>query len=141
MPPVGAGPFNVTVPVEDAPPRTVAGDTVTPVSSGGVTVKVALAVLPASEPVIVAVTDAKTAEVVIANVAVVAPAVTVTDVGGVALPELDVKLMTNPALGAMPFRVTVPVADVPPITEAGVIDKPVSAGGLMVSVADCVAPP
>jgi hypothetical protein len=43
-PPVGAGLSRVTVPVEDAPPSTVAGLTLTPLraATGAVTVKVAV---------------------------------------------------------------------------------------------------
>jgi hypothetical protein len=45
-PPVGAGPSNVTVPVEDVPPTTVAGLTLTPVriTNGLMTVRVAVRV-------------------------------------------------------------------------------------------------
>jgi hypothetical protein len=41
-PPVGAGPFSVAVPVEDVPPTTELGETVTLKSPGGVIVSVAL---------------------------------------------------------------------------------------------------
>ena len=43
-PPAGAGPFNVTVPVEDAPPTTDVGDKPTALRAAGaaVTVKVAV---------------------------------------------------------------------------------------------------
>ena len=44
-PPVGAVPFSVTVPVEEAPPTTVAGLTVTDNRAAGVTVRFALRVL------------------------------------------------------------------------------------------------
>jgi len=40
VPPVGAGPFRVIVPVDEAPPMTVVGDRATPVIPAGFTVKV-----------------------------------------------------------------------------------------------------
>ena len=45
-PPEGARPFKVTVPVEDVPPITEVGLTVTVVRVGGVTVKVVVRVTP-----------------------------------------------------------------------------------------------
>jgi len=42
MPPVGAAPLSVTVPVELVPPRTDVGETVTELSVGGLTVRVAV---------------------------------------------------------------------------------------------------
>jgi hypothetical protein len=45
-PPVGAGVPRVTVPVTDVPPITLEGATATPVMAGGLTVNVALLVLP-----------------------------------------------------------------------------------------------
>ena len=45
-PPVGAGPLNVTVPVEEPPPCTDAGLRLTEVSTAAVTVRAALWVVP-----------------------------------------------------------------------------------------------
>lgn len=45
-PPAGAGPFNVTVPVEEAAPITEAGFMVTELRVGAVTVKVPVLVVP-----------------------------------------------------------------------------------------------
>jgi hypothetical protein len=45
-PPPGAGPFNVTVPVEDVPPRTLAGLADIDATTAGLTVRVVLAVVP-----------------------------------------------------------------------------------------------
>ena len=45
-PPAGAGPFNVTVPVEGAPPTTEDGFTATELTTAGVTAKVAVCVAP-----------------------------------------------------------------------------------------------
>lgn len=71
----------------------------------------------------------------IANDAEVAPAGTVTVAGAVVLPLLEVRLTTVPAPGALPLRVTVPVADVPPITALGEIARLDSTAGLIVTVA------
>jgi hypothetical protein len=70
-------------------------------------------------PLIVTVVSAVTDEVVIGNVAVVAPAATVT-LGGTlaAAPELN-NCTAAPPVGAALCRVTVPVDDVPPLTVAG----------------------
>lgn len=44
-PPVGAGPFRFTIPVVEAPPRTVAGESVTLVTERGIKVSVAVTVV------------------------------------------------------------------------------------------------
>ena len=46
IPPTGAGPVSVTVPVEFVPPCTVAGLTLTELRAGGVTVSIAVCVAP-----------------------------------------------------------------------------------------------
>jgi hypothetical protein len=53
------------------------------------------------------------------NVAVVAPTATVTLPGTVALELLEDRLTTCPPSGAAALRVTVPVEDVPSVTEVG----------------------
>ena len=80
-----------------------------------------------------------TAEVVIVKVAVVAPAATVTLAGACAAAVLLlVKATTAPPAGAAAAKVTVPVDNVPPITEAGlsvtVLSEPVSTVRLVVCV-------
>jgi len=45
-PPVGAGPFSVTVPVDEVPPVTDVGFRLTPLGTGGVTAKPAVCVVP-----------------------------------------------------------------------------------------------
>src|SRR5438445_8470833 len=80
-PPAGAGPLSVTVPVDDcAPPTTLCGFNVSDamVGSGGVTVSDADRATPPYEPEIVTVVDEDTMLVLIANVALLAPSVTVT---------------------------------------------------------------
>src|SRR5437773_108259 len=96
----------------------------------------------------VAAVDAVTALVVIVNVALVAPAATVTLEGTVAAAVLLLESATvAPPAGAAPLNVTVPVEDcVQPITLVGlsVSDESVGAGGaagVTTSEAVLVAPP
>ncbi len=91
-------------------------------------------------PVIMAVVCAETVVVVTVNVAELAPAATVTELGAVALVLLDDRLTDIPPVGATPVRVTVPVDEVPPVTEVGLSETPLRVGGLMVRVADWSTP-
>ena len=77
----------------------------------------------------------ETGTVVTVNVAVVAPATTVTDAGTVALALLLERVTLRPPVGAAPLMVTVPVEELPPTTEVGLRTTPETAGGVMVSVA------
>jgi hypothetical protein len=80
----------------------------------------------------------ETVLVVAVNVAVVAPAATVTEAGTwAAAVLLEVKLTTAPPAGAGLSSVTVPVEEAPPRTVAGLIPTEVSwaAGAVTVSVA------
>jgi hypothetical protein len=43
-----------------------------------------------------------------------------------------------PPIGAGPFKVTVPVDELPPLTVAGFIDSEAKAGGLMAREVACV---
>jgi hypothetical protein len=89
------------------------------------------------------VTDAlePTAEVVIVNVPLVAPAATVTLAATcAAVVLLLVRVTTAPPDGAGPVKVTVPVDEVPPITEAGLRLTEVSAAAVTVRVAVLVTP-
>ena len=73
--------------------------------------------------------------VVAANVAVVAPASTVTDAGiWAAAGLLEVKATTAPLAGAAAVKVTVPVDDTPPSTVAGLTLTPLNAAGGAVTV-------
>jgi len=45
IPPAGAGPLNVTVPIEDVPPTTDVGERATPLSIAGVIVRLAVLVV------------------------------------------------------------------------------------------------
>jgi hypothetical protein len=139
IPPAGAVPFNVTVPVEvwpDTPPTMEAGlrDTLATAVAKGVTVRVALW-LPLSVVVIKAVACETTESLVTVKVAVVAPAATVTFAATVAAAVLLLDSATAiPPVGAGPFRVTVPVEFLdPPVTDVGFRETDKTAGGLIVS--------
>lgn len=140
IPPVGAGPVKVTVPVEDVPPVTLAGFIDTVEIAGALTVSAAVLLTPLNEAVIVAVVVAATAVVFTVKFAVEAPAATVTLAGTVAEPLLLERVTTVPPAGANPVRVTVPVDDVPPVTLVGFSATLESAAGLIVRVAVCVPP-
>ena len=73
--------------------------------------------------------------VVIVNVAVVLPAATVTFAGAAAAELLSDRDTVIPAEGAAPFRETVPVEELPPITLLGLKLKPLTEGGLIVRAA------
>src|SRR5512137_656562 len=82
--------------------------------------------------------DVVTALVVAVKVAVVAPAATVTDAGTWAAAAFElVRATTEPPVGAGLSKVTVPVEEAPPMTEAGVTLTPLRAatGAVTVSVA------
>src|ERR1019366_5082813 len=82
-----------------------------------------------------------TASVVIVNVAVVAPASTVTPPGTVAAVILLLDNVTNaPPVGAAPLSVTVPVDDVPPLTVVGLTVTEVKMGGPAVAVVKVKSP-
>jgi hypothetical protein len=87
--------------------------------------------------VIVAVVSDATAVVVTANVAVVAPAATVTLAGTVADALLLERVTTAPPVGAAALSVTVPVELAPPtrLVGARATDVTVNAGGFMLSEA------
>ena len=87
--------------------------------------------------------DVVTALVFTVNVALLAPAATVTVAGTVAVDVLLLERETTaPPVGAGPLSVTVPVEGDPPVTLAGfsVSEERVRAGGSTVSEAVLVAP-
>ena len=119
-PPAGAALLIVTVPVELFPPTKLVGFNERAVIAGGVTVIVPVALFEPVVAVTVTDVDERTALVVAVNVAVVAPAATLTEAGTTtaALFEARVTVVVLPAATG-PFSVTVPVDDVPPATVEG----------------------
>jgi hypothetical protein len=132
-PSAGAAPERKTVPVTGFPPSTVAGETPRDAGpmggGGGVTVSVELRVTPPNAPVIVADVDAVTDGVLAVNVALKAPAGTVTLAGTVAaLVLLLDSVTTAPPEGAALVRLAVPCEVLPPTTLAGLSAIPASEG-------------
>jgi hypothetical protein len=118
-PPVGAGPVNVTVPVELFPPTTDDGLRVIEDRVGGLTVRLALRVMP-YVPEIATEVLVRTADVETVKVAVVDPAETATLTGTRATAVLLLSSATTaPPLGAAAVRVTVPVELLPPTNDDG----------------------
>ena len=89
--------------------------------------------------------DEATGLVLTANVAVVAPAATVTSGGTLAAPLLLESATCAPPVGAGPLNVTVPVEEFPPATLVGFSESEERVGGgggaaVTVSEAVLVAP-
>lgn len=117
---LGAGPVNVTVPVDCEPPTTLLGETDTEAKVATVIERDA----EAEEAPIVAEIDAvavlATGVVETVKVVVSAPAGTVTDAGTVAAAFVLAKVTTAPVFaGALELSVTVPVDELPPATDVG----------------------
>src|SRR5690349_14380400 len=117
------------------------------VVDGGVTVSVVVRLTPPKVAVIVTAVLAVTAEVLTPNVALEAPADTVTLAGTETTDVFALlSVTTAPPLGAPPVNVIVPCAAVPPLTEVGLTltaDKlaVVVAGAVTVSVVVRLTPP
>ena len=134
-PPVGAALVSLTVPVDVVPPTTLVGLTVSVDSDAGGggtdTVNTALRVAPPNVPLIVADVEAVTDTVLTVNVALVAPAATVTLAGTVAAAVLLLESATTaPPAGAPLVSVTEPCELVPPTTADGLTASVESAGGV-----------
>jgi len=138
VPPEGAAPFRVTVPVEELPPITVLGLKLKPLTEGGLIVKAAVLVTLYTADTVTEVATA-TGVVVTVKVAVVAPGATVTLAGTWAALLLSDTVMTMPVAGAGPFSRTVPVDELPPTTDEGAKLTAVNDGELMVMTAVFVA--
>ena len=140
-PPAGAAPFKVTVPVEEVPPVTLVGLSVMLEGVGALTVRFTDFVVPLSTAEMLDAVSAATGAVVTGNVALVAPAATVTLAGTVAADVLLlVRVTAAPPAGAAPLNVTVPVEEAPPVTLDGLNERPEGIGALTVKVADLVVP-
>ena len=99
IPPLGAAPFNVTVPTLMTPPTTLLGDRPRVSIAGGFTVRETFFATPKVAVMVVGVA-VETGAVGITNVAVVAPPRTVTGDGGVAAVVLLPSVTEIPPLGA-----------------------------------------
>jgi hypothetical protein len=95
---------------------------------GGLMVNVAVRVTLPALAVIVAADDVLTVVVEIVNVALVAPAVTVTFAGTVAAALLLESVTVNPPEAAAEVSVTFPCAALPPVTVEGLTEIAESAG-------------
>jgi len=144
LPPGGAGPESVTVPMDGWPPST--GEalnttllTVNPLA--GFTVSVAVCV-PPSVAVMVAVWVEVTAKVVMLKIPRVEPEGTVTDAGTVTAPGLLlVSGTTVPPCGAKLFMLNCPVEVSPPVVAAGFNVSPLTVvGGVTPRRKVCTAP-
>jgi hypothetical protein len=138
-PPVGAGLVIVTVPVDEFPPTTEAGLKVTVLRSAAVIVKTVLWVVPRVAEMLRE-TFAVTVLVVIAKLAELAFAGTVTLAGTCAAVLLLARAATIPAVGAGPVRITVPTADAPPGTDVGLTVTELTTGAFTVKLAFWVEP-
>ncbi len=122
QPPVGPGPFKVTVPVAGEPPVTIEGLNETEDGDGGFTVNVAVLVTPPYVPEIVTAVGADTGEVGIANAGpLVALEATVVEMGGWATAGFElITITTAPPGGAGLSRIALfdPV-EFPPTTVEG----------------------
>jgi hypothetical protein len=142
-PPPGAAPLRTTVSIEEAPAVTLVGLRLTDDNVGGVTVRTALRVTPPWVPEIVTAVDAGTGVVEIVNVALVAPAGTLTLAETIAVARMLLDSATaTPPTGAGALRVAVPVAAVPPVTPLGLTLREERLGArITVRVASWVVPP
>jgi len=123
-PPAGAGPLSVTVPVELLPPTTIAGSKLNAeITTAGFTVSEAGSVTPPKEAERFAVTAELTVDVVMLNVLLVAPAAIVTLDGTLTAALSLLSVTTAPPPGAGVLRLTVPVAELPPVTWPGLTLK------------------
>lgn len=133
-------PVRVTVPVEGSPPTRLFGVSVSVLNAGGLTVRDAVLVTLRYVADTVPVVTAETGTVVITNVAVLAPAGTVTLTGTVA--ALFVVLSATVSAAAVaPLRVTVAVDCAPPSKVPGLSVMEFMAGGFTVNVLEFLTTP
>ncbi len=144
-PPVGAGPFSVTVPLEVFPPTMAEGLRESDESEDGFTVRLEVLVTPAYTAETFTAVELETDTVVTGNVALAAPLANVTFAGTLTNDGLLLESVTSaPPTGAGPLIVTVPVEPFPPITLDGFRERDDSEGiftGRTVRLADRVTPP
>jgi hypothetical protein len=127
--PLRAGPESVTVPVDPFPPTTVEGLRESEDRTRGTTDRLVDLVTPPYKEKMLTAVETDTGKVVIAKVALLAPAATVTAEGTIATSVLSLDSeMTAPPLGAGPESVTVPVEPLPPTTVEGLAERETSTG-------------
>ena len=136
IPPMGAGPVSVTVPVVTCPETTLAGLKTSVEVTGGLTVSGAeMLEPPVCMAVMLSFATALTGSVVTLKVPLEEPAAMATFAGTVAeVGSLLIKLMVTPPAGAGPVRFTVPMEVVPPVTVAGFNTTEAIVGGVTVRV-------
>jgi len=132
IPPAGAAPVNVTVPVELAPPITLVGESPSVDMTGGFTAMDAFFATPSVAVTVVGVaTD--TGVVATGNVSVVEPPASVTDAGGFTAAVLLLIVTEMPLLGAGPDSVTVADVFLPPVMLVAASENAATDGGITVS--------
>ena len=135
IPPEGACPFSVTVPVDERPPPTEVGLRVKLVGIASCTFKVVVTLALSAIAVIVAFIVLATGTVVTVKVAVVLPTGTVIDNGTLAAALFDSRPTCSPPVGAGTLSVNVATEDVPPPTLVGETVRLANTGGKIVKVA------
>ena len=136
----GAAPLSVRVPVDDEPPVTVLGLSVSDVKVATDTVRVVVLVVPYTAEIVTDV-EVATALVVMVKVVLVVPAAIVTLAGTCAAAVLLLlSVTTTPPAGATPLNVIVPVELFPPTTEVGLLVSDDSVAAVTVRVVVRVTP-
>lgn len=133
-PPVGAGPFTVTVATDFPPPVSPAGLRVRLETDGGMTVSATPTETEPYVAVIFGCVCCATGVVCTVKVAADDPAAITTEEGTVAVLRLLVSPTVSPPAGAAPRITTVPVDEAPPTTVFGLNETPYMEIGLIVSL-------
>jgi hypothetical protein len=133
-PPLGAGDVRVTVAVNDDPPITLVGLTLTEATPSCRTVNEAEALVLSHEAAMVTAVSEFTAVVLMVTVVPPPPSGMVTVFGTVAHEALLARATTVPPLGAGPVNMIVALAGTPPVTWPGSIVNFLIVGGVTVSL-------
>lgn len=140
-PPLGAGPFSESVPVDEVPPRTELGFRDSVLRLAAITVSDPLWLLAPYVADTLTDVSAETGMLVTGNVAVDELAAMVM-LGGIVIAEplLLVSVIRAPPGGAGAFRVIVPVDALPPSSDDGLKTMLLTSGGATERIAVCVLP-
>ena len=128
-----AAPLSVTVPEALFPPMRLVGVTVTADSAGRLIVRLALSETASYLAVTVVDSGSSNAVVSIEKVAFRAPLGIDTDMGNLTPNSGQLKRTTAPAVGASPFRPTVPVDEPPSVTFEGFSESVVNSATVILS--------